>query len=49
MLTYLIAYACRYHSFNEEAKVINFKDEKVLSVNIQKLYKRLKVGYININ
>jgi hypothetical protein len=45
----LIVYATKYYNFRSEARTINFKDEKVLSINVQKLYKRLKTGYININ
>lgn len=44
-----IVYTSRYFNFRSEAKTINFKDEKTLSINVQKLYKRLKTGYINVN
>jgi hypothetical protein len=32
-----------------EAKTINFKDQKTLSTNTVNLYKRLKVAYLNAN
>ena len=38
----------RYRSFLIEARSINFRDEKVLSINVQKLYRRLKTGWIDI-
>jgi len=38
-----------WSSLRNEAKTINFKDQKVVSINITKLYKRLKVTYINAN
>ena len=38
----------RYRSFLQEAKSINFRDEKVLSINVQKLYRRLKTSWIDI-
>ena len=38
----------RYRSFLFEAKSINFRDEKVLSINVQKLYRRLKTSWIDI-
>ena len=39
----------KYKNFFEEAKNINFRDEKVLSPNIQKIYRKLKTNYIDIN
>jgi hypothetical protein len=36
-------------SFNNEAKTINFKDQKTLSNNIVRIYKKLKVANINAN
>lgn len=39
----------RYKNFYTEAKSINFRDEKVLSSNIQKIYRKLKTYYIDIN
>ncbi len=39
----------KYRNFFEEAKNINFRDEKVLSSNIQKTYRKLKTNYIDIN
>lgn len=39
----------RYKNFYTEAKTINFRDEKVLSSNIQKIYRKLKTNYIDIN
>nr|QIQ09948.1 hypothetical protein PlMoll_1110 [uncultured Mycoplasmataceae bacterium] len=44
-----IFYLIKYLNFKSESKTINFKDEKVISINVSKLYKSLKVGYININ
>jgi len=38
-----------WSSMRSEAKTINFKDQKVVSINITKLYKKLKVTYINAN
>ena len=38
----------RYRCFLQEAKTINFRDEKVLSINVQKLYRRLKTGWIDV-
>jgi hypothetical protein len=45
----LIVYADRFYHFRSEAKTINFKESKASTLNIQKLYKRLKVGHINVN
>lgn len=39
----------KFYCFRSESKTINFKDEKTLSINVTKVYKRLKTGYININ
>jgi hypothetical protein len=39
----------KYYCFRGESKTINFKDEKTLSINTMKVYKRLKTGYINVN
>jgi hypothetical protein len=39
----------RFTSLRQEAQTINFKDQKTLSINILKLYKRLKVTHINAN
>ena len=39
----------RYNNFYIEAKTINFRDEKVLSPNIQKIYRKLKTSYIDVN
>ncbi|MDR0674870.1 MAG: hypothetical protein LBF36_01220 [Mycoplasmataceae bacterium] len=39
----------KFYCFRGESKTINFKDEKTLSINVTKVYKRLKTGYININ
>ena len=39
----------RYKNFYVEAKSINFCDEKILSSNIQKIYRKLKTHYIDIN
>jgi hypothetical protein len=44
-----IVYLNKYYCFRGEAKTINFKDEKTLSINVVKLYKRLKTGHINVN
>ncbi|MDR2369100.1 MAG: hypothetical protein LBD63_00530 [Mycoplasmataceae bacterium] len=39
----------KFYCFRGESKTINFKDEKTLSINVTKIYKRFKTGYININ
>jgi hypothetical protein len=39
----------KFYCFRGESKTINFKDEKTLSINVTKVYKRLKTGYINVN
>jgi hypothetical protein len=39
----------RYVALKNEAKTINFKDQKTLSSNTVSLYKRLKVAYLNAN
>lgn len=49
VIALLVVYTDKYFNIREEAKTINFKDEKVLSNNIRKLYLRLKTGYINVN
>ncbi len=38
-----------HKNFTNEAKTINFRDSTVLSMNVQKLYKRMKTSYIDIN
>lgn len=38
-----------FRNFNNEAKDINFRDTKVLSTNVLKVYRRLKTSYIDIN
>jgi hypothetical protein len=38
-----------FKSFITEAKTINFKDQKALSINIVKVYKSMKVATINAN
>ncbi len=48
-LVTLVINANRFRNFNNEAKDINFRDDKVLSTNIQRLYRRLKTSYIDIN
>lgn len=49
VISLFIVYFTRYFNFKTEAKTINFKDEKVISNNVVKVYKSLKIGYININ
>ncbi len=49
LLANLIVNSNRYRNFRTEARDINFKNDKVLSINVQKLYRRLKTGYINLN
>ncbi len=44
-----VVYLIKYLNFKNEAKTINFKDEKVVSTNVLKLYKSFKTGYINVN
>ncbi|ASJ89209.1 MAG: hypothetical protein B1217_0315 [Candidatus Malacoplasma girerdii] len=39
----------RYRNFHEEAKRINFLDDKVVSTNIQRVYRRLKTSFVDIN
>lgn len=48
-LILLVINANRFRNFYNEAKDINFRDDKVLSTNIQRLYRRLKTSYIDIN
>lgn len=48
-LAWLIVSANRYRNFYNEATTINFKNEKVLSINVQKVYRRLKTSYIDIS
>lgn len=45
----LIVYTDKYYNFRTEAKTINFGIEKVISINVVKLYKRLKTGDVNVN
>lgn len=47
-LAWLIVASNRYRNFYNEATAINFKNEKVLSINVQKVYRRLKTNYIDI-
>ncbi len=49
VISLFVLYLVRYLNFKNEAKTINFKDEKVISTNVTKVYKSLKTGYININ
>jgi len=42
-------YIDRYYCFRTEAKTISFKETKTVSMNIIKLYKRLRTGHINCN
>jgi hypothetical protein len=44
-----IVYLNKFYCIRGESKSINFKDEKMLSINVTKLYKRLKTGYVNVN
>jgi hypothetical protein len=44
-----LVYLNKFYCFRGEAKTINFKEEKTLSINVLKLYKRLKTGHINVN
>jgi len=45
----LITRISRFVSLNAASKTINFKEQKVLDINIIKIYKGLKVSYINAN
>lgn len=49
VVSLFVVYLVKYLNFKNEAKTINFKDEKVVSTNVLKLYKSLRVGYINVN
>jgi uncharacterized membrane-anchored protein len=44
-----IFYSIHYYAFRDEAYHISFKDQRTVSINIKKVYKRLKVGHINVN
>jgi hypothetical protein len=46
---FFINYLTKYQLFRDEAKNINFKDERVISVNTIRVYKNAKVGYIKAN
>ena len=48
-LTKFIISVNRFKNFNNEAKTINFRDEKVLSNNIQRICRKLRTNYIDIN
>ena len=48
-LIYFIISVNRFKNFNNEAMKINFRDEKVLSNNIQRIFRKLKTNYIDIN
>ena len=45
----LIVYANNYFNFRAEAKNADFSKEKLVTVNVMKLYKRLKSAHINVN
>jgi len=46
---FLIVYANNYFNFRNEAKNADFTKEKLVTVNVTKLYRRLKCAYINVN
>lgn len=48
-LTKFIIAVNRFKNFNNEAMMINFRDEKVLSNNIQRICRKLKTNYIDVN
>jgi len=48
-LSFLILYSVRYVNFRNEARNIDFSQGKPQSINVEKLYKRLKVAHINVN
>ena len=39
----------KYRNFRNEAETINFRDQKLLTVNVQKLYKNLRTAFVDIN
>lgn len=45
----LVLYANKYFNFRNEAKTVDFTKEKIVTINVVKLYKRLKTAYINVN
>ena len=45
----LIISCNKYHNFKSEAMCINFRDDKVLSNNVQKAYTNYKTKYIDTN
>jgi hypothetical protein len=49
VLVLFINYNTKYRLFRDEAKSVNFKDEKVIPVNILRVYKNAKTGYIKAN
>ncbi len=48
-LSFLVIYTNNFIDFRNEAKNVDFQKEKVITINIKKLYMRLKTAYININ
>lgn len=48
-ISFLIIYTNNFIDFRNEARNVDFSQEKVITINIKKLYKRLKTGYMNIN
>lgn len=49
IIAFTVVNGNRYRNFHNEARDINFKNDKVLSINVQKLYRRLKTGYVDLN
>ncbi|MDR0545935.1 MAG: hypothetical protein LBG49_03400 [Mycoplasmataceae bacterium] len=41
--------ATRYLNFRSEAKTVNFKDEKKVTINVVKAYRNLKTAHIDVN
>lgn len=48
-IAFLVVYANNYRNYRNEAKSVDFSQEKPVTINVSKLYKRLKTGHINVN
>lgn len=49
LLALTIVNGNRFRNFHTEARDINFKNDKVLSINVQKTYRRLKTSHVDLN
>jgi len=45
----VIVYGSNYFNFRAEAKNADFSKEKLVTVNVTKLYRRLKTAHVNVN